>query len=201
MDLTRWGILKISRLTKKYRNLQDFLGQVLEGERTLVEAPASGATEVKFTVRNDIDKLFLPVAKKASGPEGHLERLAPYFEAGFLLQVKIERGGHAPTHHLKNMFLFGHSFEPSEAQDGMRVDLKLPIIARDNVIWGRVRPVLAAFGLESISSLNGADAFAMSPKPGWVFVLVCNRPYPWQLDVIEKAYKYLSESLQKGPPR
>ena len=209
MDIGRWGLEKVSKLTDRYRDFHQFLGDVLEGQRSWLK-PREGSTstspgqaaplgEARFFPRNDVEKI-LELTQKGRRPklETVFKALVPYFEAGFLIEngtVGGATGFGEDTSALRSMFLFGHAFSPSESGD-MPVRLALPDFKKELVVKGRVMPVLKTFELESFQTLHEASTFAFSPAPGYVIVLICNRPHPWQVDMIERMYLNVMELLK-----
>lgn len=212
MDLSRWGLRRISKIGDRYRNFREFLGDVLEGDRTLI-APETieGATvETQFSVRDDLasllasaeltQKLVPATSRKAGAPLVNAKRvdrvqlifeaLAPFFEAGFCLSKNGER--------LDSMFLFGRVFNATDADSLENVRLALPPLRSGQVVKGRVRPVLEVFGIESLTLLDDASSFAFTPVSGRVFLLICNRPHPWQILAIENAFETVSELLARS---
>jgi hypothetical protein len=210
MDIGRWGLEKVSKLTDRYRDFHQFLGDVLEGV-PLPNFSSAGAPvpqrEPSFSAQNDIEKILdLPQLRKQKGRSPKLEAifksLVPYFEAGFLIQT-IAAGAQSPqrtstqdsTSVLRSMFLFGHAFSPSDSGE-MPVSLALPSFQKELVVRGRVMPVLKTFELETFKTLHDASTFAFSPSPGFVILLICNRPHPWQVDMIERTYLTVMETLK-----
>lgn len=199
MDLNRWGLQKFTRLSARYRNFQEFLGQVLEGERSLLENSGTrgGAEDAEepFSVRDDIERLLqTPVpsrGQQSRRAESIFESLAPFFEAGFLVKGGPESGGR-----LLEMFMFGRVFVPPEPE-GAAVHLPLPAMRPDQVFKGPVKPILRSFKLETIRTLHDASVFLFAPKPGVYFLVICDRPHPWQLGMIEKTQMVLSELFAK----
>lgn len=199
MELGRWGLKKINRISDRYRDFKDFLADVLEGERSLIvkEINAHGDTisEGPFHTSDEIDSLLYRV-----GPQRHraLDRsdvifkgLAPFFEAGFLL-----RAASSPSElKLESMFLFGKVFVPPASEEPL-VEMQLPASPDERVFKGRAAGVLRVFRLEGLTPLREAAAFSFSPKAGLHFVLICNRPHPWQMVAVEKAYTVVQRLLQ-----
>jgi hypothetical protein len=200
MDLSRWKISRLSprlaQITSRYRDFQEFLGDVLEGERGFSSQTQSGpsaSVAPPFSIELDYGKMYslAPTLRRSSEKNKNLlllERLAPFFEAGFLVRRSIQ------THRLRSMFLFGKSFAPNRGQE-QSVRLNLPFIPTETVMSGRVRPVLKAFDLEVLLSrhpeLLDAQVFAFSLQGeknlDESIILICNRPHPWQQLAVEAA--------------
>lgn len=201
MDLNRWGLQKFTRLSDRCRNFQEFLGEVLEGERSLIHENAKQDEAPLFAVRDDVERILLtPVPSRglqSRRAENVFEGLAPFFEAGFLLRAKAETGTR-----LLEMFLFGRVFVPPDS-DGASVRLAIPEIEPGSVFKAPIRPVLRAFNLDSVKALHDANAFLMMPAPGVTILLICNRPHPWQQGVIERTRDVLREIFTKqiAPPQ
>jgi hypothetical protein len=205
MDFSRWGLpgfQQFSVWSDKYRNFQEFLGEVLEGDRDLLsqadEPAGAGAIarpaksdvargEGLFAVRSDIESILRsPLPSRGRSVlkiESTFSDLAPFFEAGFLFSDEgvVE---------LRSMFIFGRVFVP-QGFERTKVPVEFPRSGFAGVLKGRTRPLLAALELQAVKVLQGADAFAISPRPGAVVVLLCSRPHPWQLGVLEKTYQIL----------
>jgi hypothetical protein len=191
MDFSRFeipGFQKFTKWSKKYQNLQEFLGDVLEGERELVTDDVS--EEAPFSVRNDIETLTstpLPSRGRSSlRLESRFGSLAPYFEAGFLFSVNGEAD-------LRSMFLFGRVFVP-QGLEKTKVDLGFPTEVFSGVLKGKTKPFLRAMNLDSLKALSDAATFAISLEAGVVMVLICNRPPPWQIEILEKTHAVLKGS-------
>jgi hypothetical protein len=192
MDIGRWSLEKVSKLTDRYRGFHQFVGDVLETSPGV----AAPQRETKFSVQNDVEKI-LELKKPGRVPklEAVFKALTPYFEAGFLIENSADAVTAEVMSSLRSMFLFGHSFSPSETDD-MPVRLALPSFEKELVVTGRVMPVLKTFELDSFKTLHQASAFAFSPTPGSVIILICNRPHPWQVDLIERTYHSVMEVLK-----
>ncbi len=184
MDFT-----KLSKWSDRARNFQEYLGDILEGERELIQEVPSAATPAPvFTVRNDLETAqLLPSRGRSAGIEQKFAALAPFFEAGFIFE---EKKGSAPR--LRSMFLFGSVFNP---QGSTEISVAIPPSGFEGVKRGRIGPLLRAFRLEKLRSLQDASVFAISVRRGVVVLLVCNRPHPWQVGVMEKAHDLLKQGL------
>jgi hypothetical protein len=200
MEFSRWGLDQFNRISDRYRGFKDFLADVLEGDRSLIDPhPDNSAhAESTFQVRNDLDYIIIEPMGRVRTIElvkTVFKRLAPYFEAGFLIETSGERvPGEAPTVALESMFLFGRVFTPPPSE-APRVELTLPRFLPEVVYRGRTDAVLRVFRLDSLQSLKDATVFAFSPRPNITFILVCNRPHPWQVTAIEKIFFAVTELL------
>jgi hypothetical protein len=200
MEFSRWGLDQFNRISDRYRGFKDFLADVLEGERSLIEPHPENSSnpESVFQVRNDLEKMVTEPMGRVRTIElvkTVFKRLAPYYEAGFLLETSRERvPGEAPTVILESMFLFGRAFTPPSSE-APRVELSFPHFSPLRVYRGRANAVLRVFRLDSLESLKDASVFAFSPRPEVTFVLVCNRPHPWQVTAIEKTFFAVTELL------
>jgi hypothetical protein len=190
MDLGHWGLKRFREMKSHYRSFREFLGDVLEGERDLIEAQENHF-EAPFAVRDDIESL-LSISPGPLDLDRVFERLAPFFEGGFLLDFAPETATR-----LNSMFLFGRVFVPP-GDRGEKVNLALPGIARGQVMRGRVRPVLECFQLESLRNLDEASVFAFSPLRGQAILLICNRPKLWQPDAIIRVFAVVSELVERS---
>ena len=197
MDFTK--LSPLSKITDHARLFHDFLGDILEGDRELIsesQHKTSKPHATPFVVRNDIESLLrLPSRGKTNFIfEQRFAELTPYFESGFLFSEN--RGAYA----LQSMFLFGQTFVPQAKSDAVpqrHLQKLLPKPSFDGVLRGRVTPLLKSFRLEALTSLHDADVFALAPKPGSLVLLVCNRPHPWQVGVMEAAHAILTQGLTK----
>lgn len=204
MDLSRWSLEKFTRFSDRYRSFQEFLGDVLDGERGyLNEDQAPNVKELPFVVRDDIHRL-LEFDSSSRGfrnrnPVDSFQRLSPFFEAGFLLKCGSVYSSSDPVieARLIGMFLFGQIFVPPD-RDGSVVPLIPPRISRDQVVKGRVAPVLNALQLEGIQELREASVFAFSPEENLSILLVCNRPGPWQVGIIESTHLVINELFDRA---
>lgn len=196
MDFT-----KLSKWSDRARNFHEFLGDVLEGEREIVKraplhsdrTPASQKQiETHFEARLDIENALL-VASRGRAPitaETRFASLAPFFEAGFIFE-QTELG----ETRLASMFLFGRVYVPRGAET--RTTVNVPLSGFPGVLRGKVDPLLRGFRLENVKVLHDADVFAISVRRGVVALLVCNRPHPWQVGLMEQAYNILSSEAPK----
>lgn len=205
MDLSLWNIPHLSKLRARTRDLRDFLGDVLEGERELLETRERSPREVEeaFDVSNDWDELDrqLAILKPGTPPEKILAEFAPYFEGALCLRVDRASG----DSRLAGVTLFGQTFRPpsgagpSSSKD--EVDLGLTGLRAGSVVAGRILPILKALKLEKIEDLHECSAFAFTPSEGVVFVLFCDRPHPWQVFAIENAYLSARDACNRRVPQ
>lgn len=209
MDLGRWnlrhitGLTKLSHLSDRYRGFHEMLAEVLEGEREFLptaSAPASRASEAEsFQVRDDLELVLEEFKASAKGGRALLskrddvffEALSEYFEAGFYFS-RSEKNESEPR--LRSMFLFGRSFHPQD-EAGTLVPFQLPKVGPHQVLKAGAWPILRAFRLESLHKLRDAGAFLFEPKPGTLFLLVCDRPHPWQVGRIERAHALFTRAF------
>lgn len=200
MDLSRWNIPHLSKIRARTRNLRDFLGDVLEGERELIESrePAAGFHEEEaFEVSSDWDELDrqLAILKPGTSPEKILAEFAPYFEGALCLKTERE----LRESKLSGVTLFGQTFQPPASGGGM-VDLGLAGLRAGHVVAGRILPILKELKIENIEDLHECNAFAFVPADGVVFVLFCDRPHPWQVFAIENAYLSARDACNRRVP-
>ncbi len=184
MELGRWGLDKISQISDRYRGFSRFLTEVLEGDRPLL---ASSETDHStFSVQSGIEQALASESELKSEPGvldrtvRVLSRLSPFFEAGFMLKVNPE----AQNLELTAMFLGGRLFHPPASERPL-VELDLPELKTHHVFCVRALKVLPVFRLENVKSLRHADALLFSPRENVAFILLCNRPRPWQITAIE----------------
>ena len=204
MDLSLWNIPHLSKLRARTRDLRDFLGDVLEGERELLDSSpsesASGSQSLveAFEVSSDWDELDrqFAILKPGTPPEKILAEFAPYFEGALCL--KTERGQKEAR--LMGVTLFGRTFQPPQSGGGV-VDLGLNGLRSGYVVAGRILPVLKALKIENIEDLHDCSAFAFVPTDGVIFVLFCDRPHPWQVFAIENAYLSARDACNRRPPQ
>ena len=179
MDFT-----KLSKWSDRARNFHDFLGDVLEGDRELLAAPEA---EHVFHLRDDIENALnaLSPGRARVTLETRFASLAPFFEGGFVFE---QNEFNEPR--LRSMFLLGRVFVPQGKES--LVNLKgLPWGHFEGVKRGRIGPLVREYRLEGVHSLDDASVFAYSVRRGVLVLLVCNRPHPWQVGMMEKAYEIL----------
>jgi hypothetical protein len=190
MDLNRWGLHKINRLTARYRNFQEFLSEALEGARNTEKV------EPAFQVSDEIESVLQKRALtrglfsrkiKPKVPD-LFENLAPYFEAGFLIKTSA-------TFEMQKMFIFNRLFIPPSGQ-ATPFELALPQVQVGQVIKGQVRPVLKLLHLEALRALDEASVFVMRPSEDYIFLFICNRPHPWQVGFLERARSVIMRVLE-----
>ena len=196
MDLNIFNLRKIRRITDRYRNFQTFLGDVLDGERSLltsVEAPSSE----HFEVLDSIEELLNPRASRGALPRrpesavaAVFDALANHFDAGLLLQTGPECGTR-----LREMFVTGRIFV-SPQSSGDLIPLAVPMIEPGAVMRARPRPILQLVHLDQIVSLRETSAFVITPVAGWSIVLFCSRPHPWQVGFIERTRNVIMQVLE-----
>lgn len=203
MDLGRWslqGIRKISRLSDRYRDLHTFLGEVLEGEPA---ERSEAVVRVPFRLRDDLESILelkFPKQGKGSAREKFdqavFEALAPFFEAGFRLSRERGVRGLGAEAKLHSMFMLGRAFQTA-AQGGAALPFQLPVVGPDRVLRARARPLLKKMDLDAVEKLHDASAFMCEPSPGTVYILICDRPHPWQVGVIEATQGVLQELFSR----
>lgn len=182
MDFT-----KLSKWSDRARNFHDFLGDVLEGDRELLAQPESPDV---FHLRDDIENALnnLSPGRARVTLETRFAALAPFFEGGFV----FEQNEFNETR-LRSMFLLGRVYVPQGKET--RVGLKdLPWGGFEGVKRGRIEPLIREYRLEGVHSLQDAATFAYSVRSGVLVLLVCNRPHPWQVGMMEKAYAIIMDN-------
>ena len=196
MDLNIFNLRKIRRITDRYRNFQTFLGDVLDGERSLLTTVEAPSTEL-FEVADSIEDLLSPRASRGSSPRRSesaiaavFDALANHFDAGLLLQTGPESGTR-----LREMFVSGRIFV-SPQSSGDSIPLTVPVIEPGAVMRARPRPFLQLVHLDQIVSLRETSAFVITPIAGWSIVLFCSRPHPWQVGFIERTRNVIMQVLE-----
>ena len=194
MDFSRWSVPSIKEVSDHVRQVREFLVQVLEGERALIEGKNDPVDETPLFQRfDDLSTLTADLQKWAARREASSTRvfaaLALYYEAGF----SIRRTGNELK--LESMFLFGRVFTPPPAEAPI-VDFGLKRRRHfDGVLRGAVRPILREARLDVIKTLNRADAFAFESEADRIFLLISDRPHPWQVLALESTYLAVREAL------
>ncbi len=196
MDLNIFSLRKIRRFTDRYRNFQDFLGDVLEGERSLTKKDELSIPE-PFEVLDTIEDIANPSASRGSTPRrveasvaALFDSLTNYFEAGLLLQTAPETGTR-----LREMFVAGRIFvSPQSTGELLRV--AIPLIEPGAMMRARPRPFLQLVHLDQMVSLRTTSAFIMTPVTGWTVVLFCGRPHPWQVGFLERTRDVIMLALE-----
>jgi hypothetical protein len=156
---------------------------VLDGERKLVQPTAE--TTQKFIVQDDVEKAFASSSlKKLNGEEKWktlFSKLAPHFEAGFLLINDQNSWITADT------FIFGKKFSPPKNQP-IYFGHRLPQVRVGQMARARGPAVLQTYHLDGIVELKESSAFLIRVSPQIAFLLICNRPNPWQQLFMEKFF-------------
>ncbi len=172
MDIGSWGQKIVETMTG-----------VLDGDRGLVK-PTEDA-KLKFQIQNDIETAFTSFnAKKVSGEEKWktlFTKLTPYFEAGFLLIQDHNQWTTADT------FVFGKRFAPPKGQP-IYFGHRLPQVRVGQMARARGPAILQSFHLDGIVELKESSAFLLRVSPQIAFLVICNRPGPWQQNFMEKFY-------------
>lgn len=193
MDLSRFSLSSLSRLKNRYRNLREYLADVLEGERHFINTGDPNAEPIApFEVSRDQSRMEKTLSTVRGGSVSSvLETLAPYFDAGFALEgPNVNR--------ISSMFLTGQFFETPRGQS-IEVDLRLGGLVGEGVVRGRTEPVLRALRLEGVERLRGCEVFAFSPVKNVIFILFDQRPQVWQVGFLESAYFGVREALEARP--
>lgn len=171
MDLGSWGNKIVETMTG-----------VLDGERRLVQPTES---QQKFLIQDAVQNAFVATAaRKLSGEEKWkmlFSKLTPYFEAGFLLQQNQNVWTTSDT------FIFGKRFAPPKNQP-IYFGHSLPNVRVGQMARARGIAILQSFHLDGISELKESSGFLLRVSPQIAFVLICNRPGPWQQIFMEKFY-------------
>src|SRR5437868_5828420 len=107
MDLSRWGFRKISLFTARARGFHQLVGDVLDGEKTILPNASVGheVPVVKFEVQSDFSDLPR-ILKNARDESEICFSLAPYFEAGFFLHADLDY----KTARLHSVFIAGKTY-------------------------------------------------------------------------------------------
>lgn len=158
---------------------------VLDGERKLVQPTEE--TIQKFQVQDNIEHAFSAQAgKKLNGEEkwkALFTKLSPYFEAGFLLMNDQSNWETADT------FVFGKKFAPPKNQP-IYFGHRLPQVRIGQMARARGTAVLQTYHLDGIVQLKESSAFLVRVSPRIAFLLICNRPNPWQQLFMEKFFDH-----------
>lgn len=205
MDLSRWNIPHLSKLRARTRNLRDvwgdFLGDVLEGERELLQDTSKPEKVFEaFEVSSDWDELDhqLALLKPGTSAEKILQEFAPYFEGA--LCIRTDRVGGKIKTRLTGVTLFGRTFSAPDAKGG-ELDLGLAGLRAGYVVAGSILPILTELRLQNLEDLLETHAFAFTPADGIVYVLFCDRPHPWQVFAIENAYLSARDACNRRVPQ
>lgn len=172
MDFGSWGQKIVETMTG-----------VLDGDRQLVQP--SEDTKLKFQVEDSIERAFVfNGTRKLNGEEKWktlFTKLTLYFEAGFLLIQDHNQWITADT------FVFGKRFAPPKSQP-IYFGHRLPQVRVAQMARARGPAVLQSFHLDGIVELKESAAFLLRVSPQIAFLLICNRPEPWQQIFMEKFY-------------
>lgn len=175
-------------LFKTTRTFYEFLGDWLDGERSLLEPEATANST--FEARDDVENLGLQIPLgRAFGVARHdsvFNALSSYFEAGFDLR---RQDGHWCV---RGTFLYGRVFTVEEVK---RAPFEPPPVPEGGVVRGRGAPVVRAFRLEALTSLRDSHAFVFDVGPGIRYVLLSERPAPWVDVHIERTRDVLDRLL------
>lgn len=172
MDFGSWGQKIVETMTG-----------VLDGDRQLVQP--SEDLKQKFQVQDDVENTFKAFSvRKLNGEDkwkSLFQRLTSHFEAGFLLTQEQNQWTTADT------FVFGKRFAPPKNQP-IYFGHRLPQVRVGQMARARGPAVLQSFHLDGIVQLKESSAFLIRVSPQVAFLLICNRPGPWQQIFMEKFY-------------
>ncbi len=178
-------------LFKKTRTFCDYIGEWLDGERTLLEPDAAAPFESRDDVENLGASIPLGRVSGAARLDSVFRALSPYFEAGFDLRR------HEGEWFVRGTFLYGRTFSPDEVRCA---PFTPPPVPPGGVVRGRGAPVVRAFRLEALAGLRDSGAFVFDVRPGARFVLLSEKPAPWIDAHVERARAALDEWLAPRPP-
>jgi hypothetical protein len=187
MELGRLLPKPLVKLGHRYRGFREFLAEVLEGNRSLIGDEAIDRARPQFEVSSDFKKLISSRNSRQRSMSEMFTSLAPFFEAGALL---VQKQG---SSRLSGLFVEGRTF--LNEKDTPPIQLGLAALQSGVVVKGRNESVLRALGLQDAKRLSEADVFAFSPRSGFVFVLVCNRPPLWQIEALEAAFTFAVDEV------
>jgi hypothetical protein len=204
MDLSRLNLpplYRVSQWVDRFRGFRDHLAHILEGESgPLLGQQTVSDLDMRFEVRSDFEALMDSTlerrhmtARMSSQRRAELvfDELAPYFDAGFCLSL-----GRDGEYAFNSMFLLGRCFR-ADGLNAPHLLFKAPEMPVGSVLKGRVDPVLRAFDLGMIRSLNDGAAFAFRPVDEILFIIICTRPHLWQVDAIADANKAIRLLCEK----
>lgn len=201
MEVSQWGLVAISRISDRYKELSRFLTEALAGDSDVVGSGSLSAGGILFESREPAS-LRLPVNSRGGERErleAAFEALTPVFQAGFLLTARKSQNNQFS---LAQMFLLGRKFSAS-ARTQPVVQIGFPDLSSGKVVRGKTSQVLEALVPGGLEVLNGSSIFAFSPKfagggnaePAAVILLVCDRPNPWQVSAVETAVVEIQKFL------
>lgn len=181
--------MDLFKIGRKSKDVFEYVSDLLDGERSLLEDENEPSKETPFETRSDIDSLlnFPIVAKRGrSRSEVLFQKLSPFYEAGFCLK----KSGDAWL--VTHFFLYGKEFAPEEHQ---AVPFHFPEVKAGTVIRGRSAAVLKAFRLDTLSKLKDSNTFLFAAGSQQAYLLLSERPFPWLDELVQDTQLVLETFL------
>ena len=123
-------------------------------------------------------------------PQLVLERLAPFFDSGALIQKPADSGEWVVT----DVFGRGTSFH-LEPRDQIAANRIVPEATPLDVRRAPARPLLGALTLECLLPSNEAQAYLLRPAPGVCLVLISNLAPVFAHDHVAHARQLINQSF------
>ena len=180
--IRRWSL---DRVQFMLNHIGDFIDdeekELRERARNFV--PQTGLDKIESLGLGDPMDPALPVRM--------LERLAPFFDAGLLLQRGLnEESNWWAT----DLFLRGNTFH-LEVKDQARATGMLPELTPAQVQRTPAQPLLNRLNMSFLSPASDAQSFLFKPTENVAYLLVTNVAAPWLEDHVKEAHRLINKSF------
>ena len=182
-SIRRWSL---ERLQFLLAHIEDFID---DEEKELKErargfSPEIGMDKIERLVDFDPGNAHLPLLV--------LERMAPFFDAGLLLQrgPAAENAGWWVT----DLIWRGNVFH-LEIKDQIQASSLIPEMTPLQVNRASASDILARLKLPALTPAKDATALLLKPTPSIAYVLISNLAAPWLEDHVTQASRLVNKSF------
>ena len=181
LNLKRWSLERVQFVLGHIEDFIDDDSQEMR-ERAKNFSAQTGLDKVESLLQGD--------PQDPQAPTQLLERLAPFFDSGLLLQrgPSPENGNWWVT----DIFWRGTAFH-LDHKDQVNASAVIPQITPLQVHRAGAQKVLAGLKMSFLSPSADADAFLVKPTPSVAYVLVNNLAGPWTGDHLAQAHRLINK--------
>jgi hypothetical protein len=185
--LSRWSLERVRFLLA---HIESFVDDQ-DGDRELRErarafVAQTGLEGIESLLENEPGDPRLPLLL--------LQRLAPFFDAGLLLQRGLSADDGDGNWWMTDLFWRGSTFH-LELNDQVRANTLVPEITPLQVRRAPATKILSALNMDFLRTPGGSDGYLLRPAPGVCFVLFSDLAPPWAADHLAHAHRLINKSF------
>lgn len=186
-----WTLRHIRGLVERLGNLEASVGGLLESNTAQAEQLGRmRAFEARTDLINVPSLLDTPLADPADLPALVLQRLAPYFEGGLLVQ-RPAGGGPWRLHG----FVTKGEFFPLNENERIDAGHLVQSLGPDQVLKANAEALLAEIPVPFAPVRWEAQAFLAMPAPDVAFILISDIPALWREDHVRSSLRLINDAF------